>query len=593
MTGHDMPFGAAPSANGVRFRLWAPGARSVDLLLDHSEATMRPAGRGWFELFSRAASPGSHYRFRIDGGLEVPDPASRWQPEDVHGPSMVVDPHAWRWSDAGWRGRPWEEAVVYELHVGTFSPQGTFDGVRARLDHLAALGVTAVALMPVADFSGRRNWGYDGVLPFAPESAYGSPESLKRLVEAAHAHGLMILLDVVYNHFGPDGNYLPVHAPQFFTDRHRTPWGDAIDFAVPEVRDFFIHNALYWLEEYRFDGLRLDAVHAIIDESEPHFLAELAARVHDRFAGERAVHLILENEENEARWLARSESRPVAFTAQWNDDVHHACHVLATGEADAYYGDYAGDPIGRLCRCLAEGFAFQGEPMAHRDGRRRGEPSAQLPPAAFVAFLQNHDQVGNRAFGERLTALAEGEAMAVLAALLLLSPQVPMLFMGEEWGSRSPFLFFCDFHGDLAAAVRDGRHREFARFAAFAEGARHEAIPDPNDDATFLASRLDWEAAGSGEGARRLDLHRRLIAIRTREIVPRLPGMTAMNGEAAPRGERGLAARWRLGDGSRLHLVANLGGAPFAETAPGRELFALGDVSASRWAIRVTLDEGH
>lgn len=593
MTSHAMPFGAAVADDGVRFRLWAPDAGAVELLHDDGAEQMLPADPGWFELVSKQSAAGSRYRFRIDGGTAVPDPASRWQPEDVHGPSLVVDPGSYRWRDGDWRGRPWEEAVVYELHVGTFSPEGTFDGVRERLRHLAELGVTAIELMPIADFSGARNWGYDGVLPYAPDSAYGAPDDLKRLVDDAHGLGLMVLLDVVYNHFGPDGNYLGVYAKQLFTGRHHTPWGDAIDFTVPEVRSFFIHNALYWLEEYRFDGLRLDAVHAIVDDSEPDFLTELAQTVHRRFAGERSIHLVLENEENAARRLVRNDGRPRHYTAQWNDDIHHAFHVLATGESAAYYHDYAQDPIRWLCRCLAEGFGFQGEPMGHRDGRPRGEPSAHLPPTAFVGFLQNHDQVGNRAFGERLAAIAEPQALDVMAALLLLSPAVPMLFMGEEWGETRPFLFFCDFHGELADAVRQGRRREFARFPEFADPSRRQAIPDPNEERTFFASKLDWAAAQTERGAQVLALHRRLLALRRREIAPRLGGMRAMNGTAAPCGGRGLSARWRLGDDSLLAIVANLGGPPFSEAATGRELFSLGDVSEDSWAIRVTLDQEH
>ena len=479
-----MPFGATCVDGGVRFRIWAPAVTSVDLKLEDKDApslvSMAGMGGGWFEVVTNAARASSRYRFRIDDRIDVPDPASRYQPEDVLGPSMVIDPGAFPWQHGEWRGRPWHEAVLYELHVGTFSPAGTFDGVRERLDYLAELGVTAVELMPVADFSGRRNWGYDGVLPYAPDSAYGTPDDLKRLVDAAHGRGLMMFLDVVYNHFGPEGNFLHAYAPEFFTDRFHTPWGAAIDFARREVRDFFIHNALYWLEEYRFDGLRLDAVHAIVDRSKPDILEELADRVHARFGESRHVHLVLENDDNAARYLTRMpDGRVRRYTAQWNDDIHHALHVLATGEHDGYYEDYVDRTVDLLGRCLTEGFAYQGEPSRHRDGKPRGEPSAELPPTAFVSFIQNHDQVGNRAFGERISALAELDALRAVTAILLLAPSPPLLFMGEEWAAAEPFLFFCDFHEELAARVRDGRRGEFKRFAAFRSEAARARSPIP------------------------------------------------------------------------------------------------------------------
>ena len=409
---YSMPFGAECLDDAsVRFRLWAPAAHQVELRLTGANGSVQipfeRCDKGWFELVTDAASAGTQYRFRIDGAQEVPDPASRFQPQDVHGPSEVVDPNAFDWSDSAWHGRRWEEAVIYELHVGAFTSRGTFSAVRERLDYLADLGITAIELMPIADFPGQRNWGYDGVFLFAPDSIYGRPEDLKELVQGAHERGIMVLLDVVYNHFGPEGNYLRFYAPQFFTDRHRTPWGDGINFDGPEsrvVRDFFIHNALYWLTEYHFDGLRLDAVHAIIDDSTPDILTELADAVRSSIEPDRHVHLILENDRNQARYLRRKEHcQPKWYTAQWNDDVHHALHVLITGERDGYYLDYSERPLDQLGRCLVEGFAYQGEVSLHRDGETRGEPSRGLPLSAFVSFLQNHDQIGNRAFGERIT----------------------------------------------------------------------------------------------------------------------------------------------------------------------------------------------
>ncbi|MFA7097756.1 MAG: malto-oligosyltrehalose trehalohydrolase [Gammaproteobacteria bacterium] len=570
---HSMPFGAEVVDGGaVRFRLWAPAAARVDLCLERNgmvrELPLQPVGAGWYELVTAAAAAGSRYRFRIDGGLCVPDPASRFQPDDVQGPSQVIDPHAWEWQDDGWRGRPWEETVLYELHVDTFTPRGTFRGVQERLEHLLRLGVTAIELMPVADFPGERNWGYDGVLPFAPDSRYGTPEQLKELVQSAHQHGLMVFLDVVYNHFGPEGNYLHLYAPQFFTERHHTPWGAAINYDGPErhwVRQFFIHNALYWLEEYRFDGLRLDAVHAIMDDSRPDILIELAEAVHDGLGRMRHIHLVLENDANAARYLQRGESGlPHWYVAQWNDDFHHALHVLGSGEHGGYYQDYRRETAALLGRCLTEGFAYQGEASAYRQGAPRGEPSRHLPPTAFVAFLQNHDQVGNRAFGERAAALMKPEALRALAAVYLLAPSIPLLFMGEEWGTTRPFLFFCDFGPELGPKVTEGRRREFARFPEFQDPEARARIPDPEAVDTFLASRLDWAEPGQPEHREWLDLYRRLLDLRRREIVPRLSGIQGAAAECRVLGERALQARWVLGDGSTLHLLANLGDADWS-----------------------------
>ena len=420
----------AGSDGTVRFRLWAPAASQVEVsIVGAGIETLELHEDGWFELITDACQSGDQYRFRIDGRQEVPDPASRFQPNDVHGPSQLIDPLGFDWQDGTWRGRRWEEAVLYELHVGTFSPSGTFSGVAERLDYLAELGVTAIELMPVADFPGGRNWGYDGVFPFAPDSSYGCPEDLKNLVQTAHAKGMMVLLDVVYNHFGPEGNYLYAYAPEFFTARHRTPWGNGINFdgsANRPVRDFLIHNALYWLTEYHFDGLRLDAVHTIVDDSSQHILSELAEVVHNAVGSERQVHLILENERNDANYLQRSaRCRPQKYTAQWNDDIHHALHVLITGEEDGYYSDYAERPLARLGRCLTEGFAYQGEPSHYGKGRPRGTNSACLPPSAFISFLQNHDQIGNRAFGERIVKLVDRRAVRAAVAILLLAPSAP------------------------------------------------------------------------------------------------------------------------------------------------------------------------
>ncbi|HSZ62477.1 MAG TPA: malto-oligosyltrehalose trehalohydrolase [Terriglobales bacterium] len=564
---HKMPFGAEYLDDGsVRFRLWAPAAQKVELCLgDMARATYIPLARleeGWFELVTDTAKPGTQYRFRIDEGQKVPDPGSRFQPRDVHGPSEVIDPETFAWQDDSWLGRRWEEAVIYEMHVGTFTPDGTFAAAREGLDYLAELGITAIELMPVSDFPGKRNWGYDGVLPFAPDSTYGRPEDLKELVQSAHARGIMVLLDVVYNHFGPEGNYLGCYAPQFFTDRHHTPWGNAINFDGSKstvVRDFFIQNALYWLTEYRFDGLRLDAVHAIIDDTKPDILTELADAVRSSMPANRHIHLILENERNQACYLRRNKlCMPAMYTAQWDDDIHHALHVILTGESDGYYSDYIERPLDLLGRCLTSGFAYQGE-LSQYSGTVRGESTRGLPPGAFVSFLQNHDQVGNRAFGERITAIAEADRVRAAVEILLLAPSTPLLFMGEEFGSETPFLFFCDFGEDLAEAVTQGRRDEFARFAKFSDPSEREEIPDPNAQATFEASRLNWESLPRPSHQQWFNLYQRLLGLRRDHIIPRLSAGCRIKASYQMQSTHGLSTKWKLGDGSTLTLLANLG----------------------------------
>jgi malto-oligosyltrehalose trehalohydrolase len=575
-----MPFGAQLEADGsVRFRLWAPAAKGLELLLadEPRPLQMRPLEGGWFELQTSRARAGCTYRFRADGRHEFPDPASRRNPQDVHGPSEVVDPLEFQWQDESWRGRPWHEAVVYELHVGTFSAEGTFVGAEAHLEHLEQLGITVMELMPVADFPGKRGWGYDGVLPFAPESAYGTPRELKSLIDAAHRRGICVMLDVVYNHFGPEGNYLGQYAPQFFTDRHPTPWGAAINFDGADnrtVRDFFIHNALYWLEEYHFDGLRFDAVHAICDDSPRHILTEIAETIRARCGGERHIHLVLENGANQARFLGPPAAAS-SFDAQWNDDVHHCLHTILTGETDGYYADFADQPHARLCRSLAEGFVYQGQFSRHEDAPR-GEPSAHLPPTAFVLFLQNHDQIGNRALGERLGRIVHTpEALRAATAVLLLAPSPPMLFMGEEWDASQPFPYFCDFEPALAVRVREGRKQEFARFRRFGDPSQVAQIPDPTSAATFESARLDWGEPARPRHAQWLDHYRRLLVVRQRDIVPRIPDIRFSSCiELESNGA--FAVDWTLADGSVLHLLANLSDHPVRVIgrAHGRMIFA-------------------
>ncbi|HEX7238609.1 MAG TPA: malto-oligosyltrehalose trehalohydrolase, partial [Gammaproteobacteria bacterium] len=488
---HDMPFGAALTADGARFAIWAPSASGAQVEVDGRGVPMQRGAQGFFHCFDAEAAAGSRYAFRFDGlDHAVPDPASRFNPDGVHGPSEIVDADAYEWQDTNWRGGPLHDAVIYELHVGTFTPQGTYAAAAERLDYLASLGVTAIELMPIAATPGRWNWGYDGVLPFAPHAPYGRPDDLKRFIDAAHERGLMVFLDVVYNHFGPEGNYLGHYAKSFFTSRHKTPWGNGINFddrSSTVVRQFFIHNALYWLEEYHLDGLRLDAVHAIIDDSDPSFLRELAAAVRALPSG-RAAHLVLENDRNDAALLARDAARrPVAYSAQWNDDFHHALHVLLTGDTRGHYADYA-QRGAHLLRALREGFVYQGEHSAHR-GEARGTPSADLPPEAFVNFLQNHDQIGNRPDAARMCALLEPPRLNAAETLLALLPTPILLFMGDEFRALSGFPFFCDFGEELARAVTEGRRNEFA---SLWHDTAADGVPDPATEAARAAATLNW-----------------------------------------------------------------------------------------------------
>jgi malto-oligosyltrehalose trehalohydrolase len=560
---HRVPAGGEIEPDGgVRFRVWAPAVKTLALSIEGSDETIPFLGKpgGWHELVTAQAKAGTLYRLRLPDGTLVPDPASRFQPQDVHGPSEVIDPSAYQWKDSAWRGRPWSDAVLYELHVGAFTQEGTFLAAIEKLDHLVQLGVTAIEIMPVADFPGKRNWGYDGVLLYAPDSSYGRPEDFKAFIEAAHLRGLMVILDVVYNHFGPDGNFIPLYAPQIFTDHHKTPWGDAVNYdseGSEVVREFIIHNALYWIEEFNLDGLRLDAVHTIKDDSPRHLLDELAERVRAA-TFPRPVHLLLENEDNQAFRLSRDErGEPTSFTAQWNDDMHHVLHTAATLESNSYYGDYK-DDTDKLGRALAEGFAFQGEVMQARNASR-GEPSAHLPPGAFVAFMQNHDQIGNRAFGERINAIASPEAVHAIAAVYLLLPQTPMLFMGEEWGSSQRFPFFCDFDGELGELVRKGRREEFANFPEFQNPEQRERIPDPLADETFQSAKLDWGQSKEEVHTEWLEWYRRILQVRKTSVIPHVREMEGYAGFFEVIGAGAVVVRFWNADSSRqLVLAANL-----------------------------------
>lgn len=555
---HDMPFGTRLDAGGgVTFRLWAPAAQQAQLAIETGspKPELHPAeadAQGWWECTVPHATAGTLYRWRIDNKLLVPDPASRQNPEGPHGPSCVVDPKQFEW-DSAWHGRPWHETVLYELHVGTFTPEGTFAAAAERLQALADTGITAIELMPVANFAGRFGWGYDGVLPYAPHHAYGTPDDLKRFVQQAHRLGLMVFLDVVYNHFGPEGNYLHAYAPGFFSETKKSPWGAAINFDGPgsgPVREFFIENAVYWVQEYRFDGLRLDAVHAISDDSPVHVLRQLSERVRAATHG-RQVHLVLENEDNGYQHLAATP-RAGRYDAQWNDDFHHVLHVALTGETHRYYHDYGDATMDLLARSFTHGMLFEGS--KRKEGGAREVVRAAPPQAlsTLVNFTHNHDQVGNRARGERLRSLVPEQAALLPTLLALLTPAIPMLFFGEEWGAKEPFLYFADWEGELREAVRAGRKREFGHEHA------HD-LPDPCGEETFVASRPDVARADAAAARAWRDEVHSALAARRRWITPRQPLLLTGKHSAQRIGERGLAVQWRYEDGKMLSLELNLG----------------------------------
>ncbi|HEU4981669.1 MAG TPA: malto-oligosyltrehalose trehalohydrolase [Acidobacteriaceae bacterium] len=492
------------------FRVWAPRAERVDVKVGERAYPMAQCGGGWWEAGVDAAGPGSDYGFVLNGeGPILPDPRSLWQPNGVHGMSRILDQSAFAWTDSDWRAPALKEAVIYELHVGTFTCEGTFAAAEERLEYLQTLGVTHVELMPVASFPGARGWGYDGVDLFAPQEAYGGPQGLKHFVNAAHAHGLAVLLDVVYNHLGPSGNYLARFGP-YFTSSHHTPWGDAVNFEEAgshEARRFFIDNAKMWLRDYHFDGLRLDAVHAYVDRSAIRFMEQLGAEVHAlQTETGRSYVVIAESDLNDPRLVVGPERGGYGLDAQWSDDFHHALVTLLTGERSGYYGDFGS--MADLAKALREVFVYDGRYSAYRD-RIHGRPVKSLPSWRFLGFAQNHDQVGNRAKGERLSALTSVGRVKIAAALVMASPFVPLIFQGEEWAASSPFLYFTDHEPDLGKLVSEGRKQEFAAF-----GWNPEEVPDPQDEATFTRSRLRWDEIAEPEHAGVLAWYRELIALR-------------------------------------------------------------------------------
>ena len=568
--------GAVPLADGsTRFSVWAPKADTVEVAVARDGTVcvfpLTRASDGVHSGTVADVSAGTDYSYRLDGGPARPDPVSRWRPLGVHGPTRIVDPGTFRWTDAGWRGRETADLVIYELHVGTFTRAGTFDGVIERLPALRELGVTAIEIMPVSEFPGGRNWGYDGVSPYAVQSTYGGPDGLKRLVDAAHRHRLAVLLDVVYNHLGPEGNYLHDFGP-YFSERYRTAWGEGLNLDGPdsdEVRRYVVDNAVYWVTEYHLDGLRLDAVDRIVDLSPVHIAEELGAAVHARgeALGSRKV-VIAEIDANDPRWVRPCDQGGYGLDAHWSDDFHHAVHVALTGERTGYYADFT-DP-GSVAAVLARRYVNDGRYSPHRR-RRHGRPAADVPADRFVVAIQNHDQTGNRARGDRLATLVSAEALRLAAALLLLSPYVPLLFMGEEHGEVNPFLYFVS-HGDpaLVEAVRKGRQAEFATFAWAG------SVPDPQAEATFEASRPDWERATSETGAGMLALYRELLGLRRAEPALR-PGDAAVDVRA---GEGWVAVRYDKG-GTVVDAVFNLSPeprqVPLTGAGPWRLAFASDD----------------
>jgi maltooligosyltrehalose trehalohydrolase len=576
--------------NGVDFRLWAPAEAEVKLRLSGVDLPMTGREGGWFEIAASREAIGKDYLFVLADGLVVPDPASRGQLNGVHGPSRVAAPDGYRWEQQVWRGRPWEEAVVYELHIGTFTPEGTFRAAIGKLSDLAEIGITALEVMPVAHFSGERGWGYDGVLHYAPHSAYGTPEDMKAFIDAAHSLGIMVLLDVVYNHFGPEGNYLHRYAPNFFRNDRQTPWGAAIDFGEDAVRRYFIDNALYWIGEFRLDGLRLDAVEQICDTSSKHILTEIAETVRSKFS-DRRVHLVIEDQRNYVGLLKRdAEGRAKTYTAEWNDDFHHVAHVIATGEKVGHYKDFSTHLSAKLAKSLCDGFIYANRDVPEHVKATDLDDDISLPPTSFIDFLQNHDQIGNRAFGERLLGLADEHMVKALTAIMLLSPHIPFLFMGEEFGETQPFYFFCDYTGELGELVRKGRAKEAEGFGGLKKGKSLGDLPDPNARSTFDGSKLRWPSKDSDHGRGWSEFIRVVLGIRRQYLVPLLGRGGEMRATTLPTEEEDVVAvSWTFG-AETVELRANLSNKPKVVPAwAGEPVFAFEtfeDVRADRLSAR-------
>ncbi|HEY3065629.1 MAG TPA: malto-oligosyltrehalose trehalohydrolase [Methylomirabilota bacterium] len=586
--GRRLPVGAEPlPEGGANFRVWAPQARIVEVVLDDPDDTaseLKPEGGGYFSATIATARPGSLYRYRLDRGDRYPDPASRFQPEGPHGPSRVVDPSTFTWTDARWRGRPLRGQVIYEMHIGTFTREGTWAAATRQLPELARAGLTVLEVMPVAEFPGRFGWGYDGVNLFAPTRLYGEPDDFRRFVDGAHAVGLAVILDVVYNHLGPDGNYLPAFAPQYFTDRYQNEWGRPINFdgeASGPVRELFVANAGYWIDEFHLDGLRLDATQQIFDASPEHILAAIGQRVREA-GGERTTLLVAENEPQDVRLVRPRDAGGYALDALWNDDYHHSAMVALTGRREGYYSDHAGTPQ-EFISAVKHGFLFQGQRYAWQR-QRRGTPALGMPPETFVTFLQNHDQVANSGRGLRCHAQSSPGRFRALTALLLLGPGTPMLFQGQEFAASAPFVYFADHSASLATAVREGRAKFLQQFPSTATPEMAACLLDPAAPDTFARCKLDL-----GERERHAEtyaLHRDLLALRRTDAAFAAQRAGAVDG--AVLGAEAFVLRF-FGDGGddRLLLV-NLGVDLALPHAPEP---LLAPPPAARWRVRLSTED--
>jgi maltooligosyltrehalose trehalohydrolase len=576
-----LDLGASVVDGGVQFRVWAPNARRVEVQIERRDGPTRHSlitePEGYFMTIVPGLGTGTRYRYRLDGGDPFPDPCSRFQPDGPHGASMVVDPSAYQWQDAGWHGVGPDGLVIYELHVGTYTAEGTFDAVIAHLPELKDLGVTALEIMPIAEFPGRRNWGYDGVDLYAPSSAYGGPDALRRLVDTAHGLGLGVLLDAVYNHFGPDGNYLRVYADDYFTDRHATPWGDAINYDGPNsgpVRHFVLQNVRYWLEEYHLDGLRLDATHAIVDTSTPHLLAQIAAVVHS--LPDRQAVVIAEDHRNLVQEIRAAATGGFGLDGVWADDFHHALRTYLTGEHEAYYANYSGR-LEDVATAIESGFLYQGQTRP-ATGEKRGTRVTDEPARAFVFCTENHDQVGNRAHGERLSHLIDRERYLVASGVLLFVPETILLFQGQEYAATAPFQFFTDHPPELGRLVTEGRRKEFAGFAVFADPEKQARIPDPQDVQTHRRSMPDH--GQRNDHADVYNLYRDLLAMRRDDPVLRHQDRQATRARAlAP----DVLAICRWHEGQERVLLANFGAEAADVSAPAAG--AVGIVESEGWRV--------
>jgi maltooligosyltrehalose trehalohydrolase len=580
ISGRSYAVGAEPQQHGTSFRVWAPERQRVEVVFAAGRVeTLEREGNGYFSRFVENAGPGALYRFRLDRSDQLyPDPASRFQPEGPHGPSQIVDPRAYRWADEEWRGTDDAQQVIYEMHFGTFTAEGSYRSAIDELPRLKEVGITIIEALPVADFPGRFGWGYDGVNLWAPSRLYGSPDDLRSFVDAAHQEGLAVILDVVYNHLGPDGNYLKEFSPHYFTDRYRNDWGDAINFDGAHAagcREFFIENAAYWIEEFHFDGLRLDATQQIFDDSDDHVVGVIARRVREA-GGSRRTYIVSENEPQEVRYILPPEERGFGLNSLWNDDFHHSAIVALTGRHDAYYTDYFGKPQ-EFISSAKWGFLYQGQRYKWQK-QRRGTVTIGLPAKRFVCFIENHDQVANSGNGKRLASVADPGSLRAMTALLLLGPWTPMLFQGQEFGSRAPFLYFADHNPELAEAVSRGRREFLEQFRSLATVEMRKELAEPHDPQTFLRCKLDPKERDGHTHT--VALHRDLLALRRRDAAFAAQDSSLIAG-AVLSDDAFLLRFLRGGEGDRL-LIVNLGRDLHFEPAPEP---LLAPPTGCRWGV--------